>query len=124
LVGCGTDDLGHAWTITAVGASIAPTKADGSPWDSDGSAPDPYVKMFIDDVLFASTSQLDDTFDPTWSYSPSPVVIGPDTKLSFELLDADGFSVDPIIVDCATTTDGAQTCTSPQATFMYTVTLE
>jgi hypothetical protein len=124
LVGCGTDDLGHAWTITAVSATIAPTKADGSPWDSDGTAPDPYVKMFIDDVAIATTAQLDDTLVPEWGYSPSPVVIGPDTKLSFELLDGDEFSADPIIVDCKTTTDGAQSCSSPQAMFMYTVTLE
>jgi hypothetical protein len=125
LVGCATDtDLGHAWTITAVGATISPTKTDGSAWDTDGTPPDAYAKMFVDNVLVGTTSQIDDTLEPAWSYTASPVIITADSKLSFELLDADGFTVDTIITDCKTTTDGDQTCTGPQATFTYTVKLD
>ena len=125
MVGCAADaDLGHAWTITAVGASISATKADGSPWDSDGTPPDPYIKVFVDHVLVATSSQIDDTLEPTWMYTPSPITIGADTELSFEVLDGDEFSADTILADCKTTTDGAQQCTGPQATFMYTITLD
>ena len=112
--------FGRAWTFTVVSASISTTKADGTPWDADGSAPDPFAKMYLDGVLVGTTPELEDTFTPTWSYAPAPIVIEAGSDLSLDLIDSDVLDDDVIFSGCdvALTSNvaaaGGAACTGPQ----------
>jgi hypothetical protein len=70
---CGNDEIcspvtgycdaasGKTYTMKIVDAAIG-----GSGWDSDGSAPDPYVEVSVNGSLVCSTNYKSDTYYPYW----------------------------------------------------------
>lgn len=56
----------------AVDKGTVPLRTRGNaPWDDTGNgAPDPYVKLYLDDELLFTTSTVSDSYSPTWPDAP------------------------------------------------------
>jgi hypothetical protein len=53
------------------GGTVPPRTRGNEPWDELGDgAPDPYVKLYLDNELMFGTSTEQDTFSPKWSDAP------------------------------------------------------
>ena len=86
----------HLWSIRFIDAHIPDTKASGLPWDGDGSAPDPYLRLVLDGRVVWETPIQANTRDPKWNVTlPRNVQISPRTKFRLELWDSDTASSDP-----------------------------
>ena len=84
------------WSIRLVGAELPPFKGGGLPWDTDGTGPDPYLKLLIGDrVVFESPVQ-EDTLRPAWNVTlPRNIYVSSGTRFRIELWDRDTASSDP-----------------------------
>ncbi len=93
--GC-TVDLTSRWDVLADGADVFEDNAGGTPWDSGGGLPDPYVEMATDDGvedLAGSTGSMGDTLQPLWNQvvlEDVPAAALVDNGLSTTILDDDG----------------------------------
>ena len=86
------------YTFRLIGATMPERKISGLAWDDDGSAADPFVRLYIDGRLVWQSEVLDDTLQPEWNaVLPGNVIIKPDSGFRMELLDWDTpVSYDPI----------------------------
>ena len=73
-------------------------KISGLAWDDDGSAADPFVRLYIDKRLVWESDVLEDTLRPEWNQVlPGNVIVKNDSHFRIELLDWDTpVSYDPI----------------------------
>jgi hypothetical protein len=90
------DTPGGVWTIRLVEAQLPETKGGGLPWDSDGTGPDPYIRLVIDNRVVWESPVQQNTLNPQWNITmPRSVRIPPASKLRLELWDEDTASADP-----------------------------
>lgn len=87
------------YSFRLIGATMPERKVSGLAWDDDdGSAADPFVRLYVDDRLVWESDVLEDTLQPEWNaVLPGNVIIKPDSGFKIELLDWDTpVSYDPI----------------------------
>ncbi len=92
------------WNVVCVSATIAPTKPEGTIWDSSGTTttavPDPFCQLTLDGVprTGARTPVLMDTLAPVWNQTITPtngtnvthnVLVAQPTRWSVNVIDDD-----------------------------------
>jgi hypothetical protein len=87
----------NMWTLKIVDAELPETKPTGLPWDSDGTPPDPFVRLYLDKRLVWESPALKDTRKPSWNVTlPRNVEISSSTSFRLEVWDRDtAVSADP-----------------------------
>jgi hypothetical protein len=84
------------WSIRLVEAQLPETKGGGLPWDSDGTGPDPYIRVVIDNRVVWESPVQQNTLNPQWNVTlPRSVRVPAGSKLRLELWDEDTASADP-----------------------------
>ena len=84
------------WSIRLVGADLPQFKGAGLPWDSDGSGPDPYLRLIVNDRVVWESPAQEDTLHPRWNVTlPRNIYVSSSTKFRLELWDRDAASSDP-----------------------------
>ncbi|HEX2676549.1 MAG TPA: PDZ domain-containing protein [Polyangiales bacterium] len=85
------------YTIRVLDAEIPEAKAGGLPWDSDGTEPDPFVRIYVGNrKIWESPVQMN-TRKPSWNITlPRNVEIPDNTPFRLEIWDRDtAVSEDP-----------------------------
>ena len=78
-------------------ARVPAARANGNPWDEDGSPPDPYVVLSVDGEKILQSAPISDDVAPTWMKGPHGNFEIPDgAKVHLEVIDDDGLSGDTI----------------------------
>ncbi len=99
---CAREPRGYRFTIDE--ASLPATRSDGSPWDSDvgaDAAPDPYAILTLEPSAGATTTTLDNTFEPRWTMpSVEYTGLGSSTPFTLEVFDEDG-DTDELVFTCS-----------------------
>jgi hypothetical protein len=98
--------FGRTYEVSVFNLTINTTNQKGTSWDSVGGAPDPYVVISINDGELLYTSEVQDTFEPTFADSTT-VVIPAGAKFRFDAWDSDvdpadwiiGCEIDPLTAD-------------------------
>jgi putative transposase len=98
--------FGRTYDVSVFNLTINTTNPKGTSWDSVGGAPDPYVVISINDGEVLYTSEVQDTFEPTFADSTT-VVIPAGAKFRFDAWDSDvdpadwiiGCEIDPLTAD-------------------------
>ena len=86
--------------------------------------------MYLDGTYLGVAPTIDDTYDPTWSYSPAPQIINEGSMLSVDMIDSDSFDDDPIFQGCgialtsSTVKFGGASCPSQNGTLEIAITVE
>ena len=84
------------WSIRLVEAHLPESRGGGLPWDSDGTGPDPYIRLVIDERVVWESPVQENTRNPQWNVTlPRSVRIAAGSKLRLELWDQDTASADP-----------------------------
>jgi hypothetical protein len=84
------------YSIRLIGAELPPYKGAGLPWDTDGTPPDPYLKLLIGDRLVWESPVQEDTLRPEWNVTlPRNIYVSSNTRFRIEMWDRDGASSDP-----------------------------
>jgi hypothetical protein len=90
------DTPGGLWSIRLVDAQLPEMKGGGVPWDSDGTGPDPYIRLVIDGRVVWESPVQKDTLNPQWNVTlPRSVRVPAGSKFRLELWDEDAASADP-----------------------------
>jgi len=90
------DQPSGLYSIRLIGAEIPPFKGAGLPWDSDGSGPDPFLRLILDGRVIWESPPQEDTNRPEWNITlPRNIFVAPMTKFRIELWDKDTASSDP-----------------------------
>lgn len=91
------DRPAELWTFHFVGAELPEFKGAGLPWDSDGTPPDPFIRLIIDKRVVWESPVLENTRRPEWNVTlPRNVEIPEDATFRLELWDRDtAVSADP-----------------------------
>jgi hypothetical protein len=86
-----------AYAVTIVEAQV-PTRGRGNrDWDDGHGLPDPFVRIYRDDVLVFESRTISDTLHPVWNQAlPRNLEIAPDAAIRIEVWDADAVGADPI----------------------------
>jgi Ca2+-dependent lipid-binding protein len=129
LAACGgtENDFHKPWTFTVVSATVTATKDDGSMWDPDNSAPDPFATVTLAGTVLGMTETRDDTLAPFWNTALDPVVVDFGETLSIDLTDEDTTFDDSIMAGClipltqAFVDAGTASCKTSQATVTISV---
>lgn len=98
--------FGRTYTVSVFSLVVKTTDPNGETWDAVGGAPDPYVTIELNDVPILTTTENQNTFEPTFSESAS-VVIPAGAKFRFDAWDADvadddwiiGCEINPLTAD-------------------------
>lgn len=85
------------WSLV-VASAVVPSESRGAlAWDGEGGLPDPFLRIYRDDVLVFESPTVNDTLTPEWNvplprnfYAPSQA------SYRFELWDRDDVGADPI----------------------------
>ena len=86
----------HLWSIRLVGGVLPETKGGGLAWDSDGTGPDPYLRLSIDGRLVWESPVQQNTRTPQWNVTlPRNIHVPPRARFRLELRDEDTASSDP-----------------------------
>jgi C2 domain len=86
----------HLWSLRFVDAQLPEFKGGGIPWDSDGTPPDPYVRLVINGRKIWESPVQHDTRHPVWNATlPRNIYVPPGAQFRIELLDDDAASSDP-----------------------------
>jgi hypothetical protein len=124
LSGCAEDDPFDAiWHIAAADANINATRSDGSPWDADGTAPDPAAVVTLNGVEIYRTDAIEDTLVPMWTNSSNGFRAERAKDLTIDVFDGR----DTIIPSCAIEMNDelvektSATCTSDAGSVSLTV---
>jgi hypothetical protein len=84
------------WSIRFVDAQLPETKGGGLAWDSDGTGPDPFVRLIIDGRLVWESPVQRNTRHPEWNVTlPRNVYVPAQASFRLELWDDDAASSDP-----------------------------
>ncbi len=90
------DQPSGMYSIRLVGAELPPFKGTGLPWDPDGTAPDPYLKLILGDRVVWESPVQEDTLRPEWNVTlPRNIYVSASTRFRIEMWDRDGTSSDP-----------------------------
>jgi hypothetical protein len=92
------DQPAQMYTFRLISADIPPTKLSGLAWDDDGSGPDPFARLYVDNQLVWESAVLENTAKPEWNVVlPRNVLIPSNRQFRIELWDKDtAVSADPI----------------------------
>lgn len=89
--------FGREYVITIADAAIPPTKPDGSAWDPDGSAPDPFAVLSLDGRALGTTTVVHDSLLPVWRQTTAPTVVPAGGLLRVDVIDKDAVSDDGVL---------------------------
>jgi hypothetical protein len=81
------------WQLSQVAITIAPSKADGAPWDADGSPPEVATSIRVD-RKFAGTIPQRSTYDLSKSFDS--LFVRPNQMIEVRLIDRDAMFDDTI----------------------------
>jgi hypothetical protein len=86
------------YTFRLISAEIPPTKMSGLPWDDDGSGPDAFARLYVNNQLVWESDVIENSTRPQWNVVlPRNVVIPKNADFRLELWDYDtAVSADPI----------------------------
>jgi len=86
----------HLWSIRFLDAELPEFKGGGLAWDSDGTPPDPFVRLRIDGRVVWESPVQKDTRHPVWNITlPRSIYVPPGANFRLELWDDDAASADP-----------------------------
>ncbi|UJR85416.1 PDZ domain-containing protein [Sandaracinus amylolyticus] len=92
-----TSSPSDVWALTVASASVPPRSRGALAWDGTDGLPDPFVRIYRNDVLIYESETRNDTLTPEWNvvlprnlYAPS------DATFRFEVWDRDEVGADPI----------------------------
>ncbi len=75
----------------------APSRPRSNPeWDEGDPLPDPFVRIYREDVLIYETPVADNTYEPTWNALTPNLVIPRRAEMRIELWDSDRVGEEPI----------------------------
>jgi hypothetical protein len=84
------------WSIRLVDASLPESKGVGMPWDSDGTGPDPFLRLLIDGRVVWESPVQQNTRNPQWNVTlPRNIYVPSRANFRLELWDEDTASSDP-----------------------------
>jgi len=90
------DSPSGLWSIRLVEAQLPETKGGGIEWDSDGTGPDPYLRLIIDGRLVWESPVQKDTLNPHWNVTlPRNIRVPASADFRLEMWDEDVASSDP-----------------------------
>jgi len=92
------DQPAQMYTFHLISADVPPTKMSGLTWDDDGSGPDAFARLYVDNQLVWESDVIKDNVRPQWNVVlPRNVVIPSNREFRLELWDYDtAVSADPI----------------------------
>lgn len=88
----------NVWSFRVLNAKISKRKRSGLEWESDGTAPDPFVRLNVDGRQVWQSEVKENTNTPEWNVTlPHNVEVKPNSEFRLELWDRDTVaSADPI----------------------------
>ncbi len=96
-VGTSLDAPEDLWRLQVATVYVPPRTQSGLAWDSDGSGPDIFVRIYRDDDLIIETSVVDNNHRPEWDESSEGNLLLPRTaRFRFEVWDDDGLTSTPV----------------------------
>lgn len=88
---------GDVWSLTVEAAVVPPQSRGAIAWDGSDGLPDPFVRIYRDDVLVWESDTLQDTLAPQWSATLPRNLHTPSSAMyRFEIWDRDEVGADPI----------------------------
>lgn len=85
------------WSLTVASAVIPPLSRGALAWDGSDGLPDPFVRIYRDDVLVWESETISDTLAPEWNATlPRNLYAPSNARYRFELWDRDEVGADPI----------------------------
>jgi len=98
VVGAEAHQPEHIWSFRLISAQIPSTKRTGLAWDDDGTKPDPFVRLYLEERMIWESPIKNDTLVPRWNISlPRNLWVKPEVKFRLEIWDRDTIaSADPI----------------------------
>lgn len=93
-----TDVPDNLWSLTIISAEVPREKRTGLDWDSDGTQPDPLVRLIVDGRLVWESPVKENENSPEWNITlPRNVLIDRSNEVRLELWDRDhATAMDPI----------------------------
>lgn len=87
----------NLYSFRLISADLSARKISGLDWDDDGG-PDPFVRLYLDDVLVWESEVIENTHRPEWNAElPRNLVVSPGRTFRLEVWDYDtGLSADPM----------------------------
>lgn len=93
----GPGEPSNVYWMTIVSAQVPERNRGNSNWDDGGGAPDPFVRVYRDDVLVFESRTMDDTLAPEWNQDlPENIEIPPNASFRLEVWDRDAVGGDPV----------------------------
>ncbi|MBN1656124.1 MAG: PDZ domain-containing protein [Deltaproteobacteria bacterium] len=88
----------NTWSFRVLNGQVPPRKRSGLEWESDGTLPDPFVRLYVDERIIWESEVKYDTTSPQWNITlPRNVKVEPTSQFRIELWDFDTIaSADPI----------------------------
>lgn len=93
-----SQEPGDMYTLRLIDATLTDRQLSGLPWDDDGSAPDPFVRLYIDGRMVWQSPVIQDEVHPQWNaVLPENIIVKTDSPFRLDVLDWDtAVSADPI----------------------------
>jgi hypothetical protein len=93
----GPGEPADTYALTIVEAQVPQRGRGNRDWDDGHGLPDPFVRVYRDDVLVFESRTMSDTLHPVWNQTlPRNLTITPDASIRIEMWDADAVGADPI----------------------------
>lgn len=90
------DEPSNVWSIRFVDAVLPEQKGGGLAWDSDGTPPDPFLRLVIDGRTVWESPVQENTRHPVWNVTlPRNIFVPSQANFRLELWDEDSGSNDP-----------------------------
>jgi hypothetical protein len=87
----------EVWSLVITSAVVPQLSRGALVWDGEDGLPDPFVRVYRDDVLVFESATLDDTLTPAWNVVLPRNLYAPHAATyRFELWDRDDVGADPI----------------------------
>jgi PDZ domain len=84
------------YSIRLIGAELPAFKGGGLAWDSDGTGPDPFMRLLLDGRVVWESPPQENTQRPAWNVTlPRNIHVSTTTKFRLELWDEDTGNSDP-----------------------------
>jgi hypothetical protein len=86
------------WTLRILEAMVPRSKQSGLEWDQDGTAPDPFVRLYVGGRMVWESKMVENSYAPRWNVTlPRNIQVNPDASFRLEIWDRDTpVSADPI----------------------------
>lgn len=88
----------NVWSIRVLEALVPRSKQAGLQWDQDETAPDPFVRLYVDGRKVWESDVVENSHSPQWNATlPRNVLVKPDSSFRLEVWDRDSpVSADPV----------------------------